>query len=74
MVIYMSMFISLVIVNVIVTLSFCLPHFNEIYAISFVRGLNSTGDGLMKILVLKIFAISSKRTEKYHIDEYLYFA
>lgn len=49
-------------------LRFCLPP----YTISPTQGLNSTGDDLIKILVSKIFSVSSKLTGKSHIVGYLY--
>lgn len=48
--------------------SFCLPP----YTISSTQGLNGTADGLIKILVSKMFSVSSKLTGKSHIVGYLY--
>ena len=56
-------------------LRFCLPPFSFClppYTISPTQGLNSTGDDLIKILVSKIFSVSSKLTGKSHIVGNLY--
>lgn len=50
------------------TLSFCLPPFSAFYTIYFARGLNDVGDGLVRVLVPKIFAISSKQENLIYFD------